>query len=49
MGKGMKRRDQPTDQRGGIGGWMGRENNENEFKLKKSLAVVDLFLDLKLF
>lgn len=40
MGKGMKRRDQ---------GWMGRENNENEFKLKKSLAVVDLFLDLKLF
>lgn len=49
MGKGMKRRDQQTDQRGVSGGWMGGENNENEFIWKKSLAVVDLFLDVKLF
>lgn len=49
MGKEMKRRDQPADQRGGIRGWMGIENNENELQWKKSLAVVGPFLDFKLF
>lgn len=49
MGKGMKRRDQQADQRGGSGGWMGRENNENAYIWKKSSAVVGLFLDFNLF